>query len=76
MDSIEVCISFKHDRRIRKVYVRIYGVCTLLGVLSQFDYIWSILHKDESFPTNEGYIVSIEDADAFRTKTEYFVNLD
>lgn len=75
MDSIKICISFKSGNKITKVYVRVFGVYTLLGVISQFDYIWRTLSKDERFPTDAGHVVSVEDADASRLRPDFLVRL-
>lgn len=75
MNSIKICISLKFGSRITKVYVRVYGACTLLGVISQFDYIWHELSKYESFSLNGGYVVSIEDADDTILKSSYIVRV-
>lgn len=75
MDSIKICISIKCGSKITKVYVKIFGAYTLLGVISQFDYIWGQLTKDEKFSLNGGYVVSIKDADDSTSKPSHFVRV-
>lgn len=73
MDSIRIRISFKSGHKVTKVCVLVLGVNTLFGVISQFEYLWSVLCKDERFPKDSGYVISIEDVDNMRIKPEWLV---